>query len=83
MPRSAPGLMNGDQIINLVGNYGDVIVLLDGIAHRITRIKKLHDGSYWAHSIDRRGKHWQLALDPHEMWYVTRKDLVGWPTDVD
>ena len=73
--------MTGDQIINILGNFGSVMVIVDGIARQIDRMYREDDGSFIVHATDRNGKQWMMELEPGETWYVTRKDLVNWEQD--
>lgn len=79
MPRPALGYQHGDQIQNLLGNFGFVMVIHEGRAFMITAMTKWPDRSYTVTMVDRTGKGYRQAMGPGEVWYVTRKDLVNWP----
>lgn len=56
------------------------MVIVDGIAYCISDIlwDKLNQ-NYMVTMFDRTGKVYMSNMTKDETWYVTRKDLVGWP----
>lgn len=76
--RPAPGYMSPHQIVNLVGNFGEVIVLRHGVAYLIDRMVEDPQGVWSVHMTNRHGRQTIDRMLIGDMWYVTRKDLVGW-----
>lgn len=76
--RPAPGYMGPQQIVNYLGNFGEVFVLRNGIAYRIDRMVENPQGIWTARCTDRRGQESNAVMLAGDMWYVTRKELVGW-----
>lgn len=77
--RPAIGYRSGEQIRDIVGNYGYAIILLEGRAFMVVNMRSWPDGSFTVYMADRYGRGYTEAIGPGEKWYVTRKSLVNWP----